>query len=224
MKIKINIPESLNEITLSQYQRYLKLVTDNPDALGSEFVKQKTVEIFCDIDLKDILQISLHNVNEICAHINTLFENKTPLIPQFKLGNYTFGFIPNLEDISYGEFIDLDEYLKDVATWDKAMAVLYRPVTNRLKSLYDIEKYESAHKYNELMANAPIDVVLGATVFFSSLSKELLNVSLNYLEKMPQEQQQIIQERLSLEQNGDGINLFTPSHRATLRDLIALQN
>ena len=51
MKIEINVPDSLNEITLEQYQRFEKLNTE--DNQGSTFLLQKMVEIFCNLDLKD---------------------------------------------------------------------------------------------------------------------------------------------------------------------------
>jgi hypothetical protein len=56
MKINITIPENLNEITLYQYQRFEKLIKDNEP---SEFVNQKTIEIFCNIDLKDVARIRI---------------------------------------------------------------------------------------------------------------------------------------------------------------------
>ena len=54
MKLTINIPETLNEVTLKQYQKWLKI------AEGKEldsFLQQKMVEIFCNIPLKQVLQI-----------------------------------------------------------------------------------------------------------------------------------------------------------------------
>ena len=46
MKVDINVPESLNEITLYQYQKFEKLIQNNE---ASNFVNQKTIEIFCNI-------------------------------------------------------------------------------------------------------------------------------------------------------------------------------
>ena len=39
-----------------------------------------------------------------------------------------FGFMPKLDDISLGEFIDLDKYISDWQQMHKALSVLYRPV------------------------------------------------------------------------------------------------
>ena len=49
MKYKIQVPENLNEITLEQYQKFDKVNTkENED---SAFLLQKTVEIFCRLEL-----------------------------------------------------------------------------------------------------------------------------------------------------------------------------
>ena len=50
MKIEINVPDTLKEITLGQYQKFEKLNTkENQD---STFLLQKMVQIFCNLDLK----------------------------------------------------------------------------------------------------------------------------------------------------------------------------
>jgi hypothetical protein len=50
----------------------------------------------------------------------------------------------NLDKITAGEYIDLDKYLTDEDTYDRAMAVLYRPIENVFKDLYNIEDYISS--------------------------------------------------------------------------------
>ena len=155
MKINIKIPETLNEITLEQYQRFEKLIANNEP---SEFVNQKTIEIFCNIDLKDVARIRIADVTDILNHLNTLLQTKPKLTNTFKLGIYEFGFIPKLEDITAGEFIDLETNLSSTETLHKAMAILYRPITNKTKHYYTIEKYESSHKYAEVLNYLPLDI------------------------------------------------------------------
>ena len=36
-----------------------------------------------------------------------------------------YGFIPNLDDMSFGEYVDLDTYIGDWQNIHRAMAVLY---------------------------------------------------------------------------------------------------
>ena len=56
MKVEINVPDSLKEITLDQYQRFEKLNTE--ENKESTFLLQKMVEIFCS---KHKIQISTRN-------------------------------------------------------------------------------------------------------------------------------------------------------------------
>ena len=191
MKLEITIPTKLSEIKLSQYQAFLKIAKDNED---SEFLHQKMVQIFCGIDLKDIALIKYKDVNEITASINNMFASSNQLIPKFKLGGTEFGFIPNLEDMTFGEYTDLDTYITDWDMMHRAMAVLYRPIKNKgLNGTYYIEDYNGTVTYGDVMKYAPLDVVLGATVFFYNLGNALLNATINYLEK-DTEVQNILQQ------------------------------
>lgn len=215
MKLKLNIPETLEEITLEKYQEYATLIKDNPD---SEFTRQKTIEIFCGVDLKDLLQISISDVNSISEHLNNLFTAKPELSIEIDINGTRFGFIPNLENMSYGEFIDLDEYLKDVSTWHNAMAVLYRPITNRIKQLYSIEQYETSEKYAEQMKQLPFSISYGAVLFFYDLRNELLNASMDYLEKLQPEQKEILAQKLNLPNGGAGLVQYMRSQMEILQN------
>ena len=48
MKVKLNIPTELSEIKLKDYIRFMNVVKGSND---SEFINQKMVECFCNIDL-----------------------------------------------------------------------------------------------------------------------------------------------------------------------------
>jgi len=221
MKLEISIPTKLSEIKLSQYQKFLKIADGNID---NELLHQKMVQIFCGIDLKDVAEIRYKDVLEITASLGLMFENKNhKFINRFKMGGVEFGFIPNLEDISFGEYTDLDMYLNDWTQMHKAMAVLYRPIKkNGLNGTYEIEKYNGSITYSDVMKHAPLDVVLGANVFFYNLSNELLNSTMTYLEEN-QEVQNILKSQ-TLEGNGDGTLHTMLSLKETLNDLIIFQN
>ena len=213
MKLEITIPTKLSEIKLAQYQAFLNIAKDNED---SEFLHQKMVQIFCGIDLKDIALIKYKDVNEITASINDMFASSNQLIPKFKLGGTEFGFIPNLEDMTFGEYTDLDTYITDWDMMHRAMAVLYRPIKkNGLNGTYEIEDYNGTVTYGDVMKYAPLDVVLGATVFFYNLGMDLSKAMLNYLT----EEEMGLAQHLISDENGGGINHFTHSLREILDDL-----
>ena len=134
------------------------------------------------------------------------------------MGGVEFGFIPNLDEMSTGEYMDLDTYITDWDTMHNAMAVLYRPITNKLGNKYKIEEYKGSITYADVMKHAPLDVVLGAMVFFYTLGNDLLKSTISYLEGN-QEVQNILTKH-NLENVGDGIQVSMLLLKETLEDLM----
>ena len=221
MKLEISIPTELKEIKLAQYQAFLKIAKDNED---EEFLNQKMVQTFCNIDLKDVAEIRFKDVLEITASLGKMFNVQShKFINRFKLGGVEFGFIPELEDMTFGEYTDLDSYIGDWDNMHKAMAVLYRPITKKgLNNTYEIEKYNGSITYSDVMKHAPLDVVFGANVFFYNLGNELLKSTLTYLENN-QEIQTILHQH-NLDNGGDGTVQSMLLLKETLQDLIELPN
>lgn len=209
MKVSVSIPESLKDIKLSQYSKWLKISKDQD---SSVFLQQKMIEIFCDIPLKAVNHIKIKDVEYICSKIVKSLEEKPKFKNRFKKENKEYGFIPQLDNMSFGEYVDLDSYLSDWETMDKAMSILYRPITHTRADTYTIEDYEKADKYD--MKNLSLDIVFGCLVFFYNLRKELQSHILNYLEN-----QEIVKQRpelMALVRNGVGINQSMDWQKATL--------
>ena len=201
MKLTLNIPESLSEVTLDQYQQWLK-VAEGKDL--DNFLQQKMIEIFCGVTLKQVMLIKAKDIESIVVQISKLFNQKeNKFIDRFNYQDQDFGFIPKLDDMTFGEYVDLDNYLADWQLMHKAMAVLFRPITFKKKNQYLIEEYETADKYN--MKQMTLDVVFGAMVFFWNLRNELQKHILNYLAN--QTEVPISQELRDSLKNGAGINL-----------------
>lgn len=159
MKIKIPVPESLSEMTLEQYQKFEKINTEENQ--GSNFLLQKMVEIFCNLPLKDIATVKFTYVQKIIKELNKSFKSKTPLINTFVMDGVEYGFIPKLDDMTLGEYIDIDNNIKDWQNMHKAMTVLYRPTKLKKGDRYQIEDY-TAEENPELMKQMPLDVAMGS--------------------------------------------------------------
>ena len=202
MRIKLNVPEDLSEITLAQYQRWIKIAEKQEEV--NTFYQQKMIEIFCNANLQDIMQMRLKDIQEITTHLDSLFNNTPEFQPLFKLEDEEFGFIPKLDEMTFGEYIDLDNYLADWQQMDSAMAVLFRPVTYKRKGKYLIEDYVSSEKYD--LSEMPLNVVLGSLVFFCNLKNELLKHIMNYLKT--QDIVDIPQSLKDLLESGVGINPY----------------
>lgn len=204
MKINLTIPTSYSDITIKQYQKFFKLADNNDE---SDFLNQKTIEVLCDTDKAHLMPYS--DTIDILNTISEIFKEQPKHLQRFKINGVEFGFIPNLDEMTFGEYIDINNYIDKVEDFHKALAVLYRPITVKVKQMYQIEPYVGSDAYSEVMKDAPLDALLGAKVFFYNLANELLKVTADSLSEIPKEMQQIIQQRLNLENNGDGISQFT---------------
>jgi len=211
MKVKITVPTSLNEITLKQYKHFVKIQKDNTD---DKFLQTKMIEIFCNVKMTDVMRLKFRDSQEICKILTELFEQKPDLVKHFKLDNIEYGFNPSLDDLSLGEYIDLDTYIGDWDNIEKAMNVLYRPITNKYKHKYSIEDYNVEPNINLL--NMPMDAVTSSIFFFYHLGMDLSKIMLNSLEKKEQE---ALTDFLNSQKSGDGITQFTDSLKEILHEL-----
>ena len=173
--MKVSVPTEINDITLEQYQKYAVAAKDNSD---EEFLLHKTISAFCELDMKDVSQFPLKDAEDIAAEIHNVLNTEQPFTNRFELNGVNYGFIPNLEDLTLGEYIDLENALKDVKDLHKAAAVMFRPITREYKHLYDIEAYNGSKDLIEIMKDAPLGVISAAVVFFYRLGNELLMASL----------------------------------------------
>ena len=116
MELKVIVPTSLSEITLSQYQRFARLEGDD------EFISKKMLDIFCNVPLEELPNIKFKDVSRVSSKLTNMMRERPKLTQKFKIKGKEFGFIPSLEDISYGEFVDLDTYMADTKNLHKTMA------------------------------------------------------------------------------------------------------
>ena len=211
MKLSINIPTSLKDVTLKQYKHFLKMQSKNED---DRFVQAKMIEIFCNVRLDQVLKLKFNDTQEIVKILTGLFEEKPALVHKFKINKKEYGFHPELDDLSLGEYIDLDTYIGDWDNIEKAMNVLYRPIAHKLKDKYTIEEYKIED--NPDLLNMPMDAVLSSIFFLWNLGLDLSKTMTNYLDN---QQTEALTEYLSLEENGGGINHFIHSLEGILQDL-----
>ena len=211
MNINIEIPTKLSDITLGQYKRFLNIQKQTEE---SHFLNAKAIEIFCDIELKNVMRLKMSDFDKITNKINLLFEQKPKLVQRFKIDSVEYGFHPQLDELTLGEYIDVDTYIADWENMEKTMNVLYRPIENKLKDRYSIKEYNVDTSVNLLAM--PMDAVLSSIFFLWNLGIDLSKTILNYSElgvETNLTHQQILAE------NGDGISQYTHSLMGILQDL-----
>ena len=211
MYMNITIPTSLKDITLRQYKHFLKI---QETVKEERFLNAKMIEIFCGVNLEQVMLLKLKDSAEIISILTEMFEEKPPLVTMFKLNGVDYGFQPQLDDITLGEYIDLDTFIGDWDNMEKAMNVLYRPVLVKMKDKYSIEEYQIATSENVL--DMPMNAVLSSIFFLWNLGLELSQTMTNSLDN---QETQALTQYLNSQENGVGINRFTDSLRETLQDL-----
>lgn len=206
--MKIIIPTTLTEITIEQYLKFQKV--SKADDITQDILELAMVTIFCNLTITQARQIESKDYNEIILHLTELLDQKPTFIQRFTLGGIEYGFIPNLNKASAGEYIDIEKFLQEEDTYALAMSVMFRPVTEKAKGLYRIEPYQDAERFKDVMTQAPLECLLGAMVFFCNLSRELLRATQAYLQNPTQR----MEVEAALLKSGVGISQFIQSLEA----------
>lgn len=228
IELELKVPQKLEAIKLRQYQEYLKIQKENEDAEdAANFLNSKCIQIFCGLTLKESYNLPVKMFDGVLQQIGKCFEEPTPLIKEFSMTGsngveVNFGMIPSLDEMTFGEYVDLENFMSDWDNMHKAMSVLYRPITFNKNGKYLIEDYDGTDKYWEVMKDAPVNVALGAMVFFYRLGKKLSKYTMDYL-LLQQNQKGASMQEKDLERNGDGINQFMLSLEKTYQELIKSQ-
>jgi len=209
MKVKLSIPTTLNEITLGQYQEFSKL-----NITSESEVQSKMIEIFCKVPTNVVRSMKAKDITDICTVINTMFDVEHQMLNRFQINGKDYGFIPDLENISFGEYVDLDTFMGDNDNLHRAMNVLYRPIDLKQGQRYTLKEYDP--DINEEAKNYPLDACFGAMVFFYDLGKDLSTVILNSSSKQNEEN---LAQYLDSLQNGGGTIQSMQSLTEILQDL-----
>ena len=230
MKLDIIVPETWDEIKLSQYTAYMKALKPYHEVEDFQKIKiEKAMSHFCNISSETISKLPLENYNGISAYINNLFQQgeQLPLVKNFVIGDTKYGFMPSMDAMTYGEYLDLSTYSKDM--WTNIaliMSILYRPITKEDKKGYDILEYNGTDEnVVELFQTAlTMDIVWGAIGFFTLLQKDLLIGIMTYSVKSLESLKTNSQVLETLTTNGVDISVLQSSQEMISQSLTLLQD
>lgn len=157
------------------------------------------------------------SMDDITPLINQFIEdckgyNENKLQKFIEIGGKKLGFHPNLENMTFGEYLDLNHLLDKGFTNNlpKIMSILYRPVVAEFMHNYEIEKYDSGvHLKNaDIFREIDMAYINGAMVFFCLLREDMLTTSLKSLDQQMiqqmEESLQMIEQELHSHLNMDG--------------------
>ena len=198
--LKITLPEDISDITLEQSQKYLSII-EREDI--NEFDKTKRiVTLFTGLKRREVELIDVGDYDVIVRQINKALDLDVSFENRFSINGVEYGFVPKLDDITAGEYIDLSSYGTSPDTLHKVMAVLFRPVIlSDAFGNYEIESYTANSEYADVMKQAPMNVVNGMLVFFCLLSSEL---QIHILKSIATVQAEAKLRQVITSRNGDG--------------------
>ena len=183
MRVKINkggkqkkfkLIDKWSDVTL---ENWIKLVESKSSRKTQE--ARKTIAALSTIPAELIDQLSLSDVAIIMQKVSELQQGDDAAFRRLiTIDKKEYGFHPNLDDITLGEYADLETFIRsDIQkSLPEVMAILYRPVTEKGDNgVYTIEAYDGNIRIRaEQMKKMSAEEVHNALVFFYLLVREFL--------------------------------------------------
>ena len=189
MKVKIKkkgktkefkLINSWEEVTL---EKWLKLIDFHNGTKSKE--AEETIAALSNIPKDLIKQLELKDVAVIMSKISELqAEQDSSLKRIVEIEGKRYGFHPDLDSITLGEYADIETFIKNdiEKNMPEVMAVLYRPIIEEKNQVYTIEAYDGDISIRaEEMKKMSAEQVQSALRFFFVLGKELLAILPLYL-------------------------------------------
>lgn len=183
--MQVSLPKTYDTITLKQYVDFNCAKTDITKAMIATGSTRAEVESML-FQTIDYINESFYDACEV----------GTPRHEQtFATGGMHIGFVPDINSLSFGEFVDLDALSNQVWTKEginykelpRLMAILFRPIEAKVGKHYTLKPYssDSIPTYIDYINQMTMDRVNGALVFFSTIEREsLLNSQVSSLHQM----------------------------------------
>ena len=177
-QFEVIVPTEWKDITIAEYQRYLQIAKSKRRTRDNEIIS-----LFCKIDKEFIKKLKLKDKKVLVDKINKFVnsKNETSLEKRIKFNGKKYGFIPNLSKITTGEFVDIEEYGKDInKNLHRIMSVLYREIDKTSGKLYNVKSYDPDEIEIDKFKRLPMSTTLSAIDFFFRLGTRLLEDLNNY--------------------------------------------
>lgn len=171
------IPQKWTQVSLGSYQAFMDITSDDLDEHTNNM---NAISSLVGVPMQTLEKCKKNDIDSVVNVLGELLNVKvnTTLNLIIEVDGKKYGFHPNLKDITFGEFVDLDNYLeKPLENLHKIMAVLYREITHEKKDKYDIVEYDgtrcsqNAKLFKDKLSIATVN---GAVSFFLNIGKEYL--------------------------------------------------
>jgi hypothetical protein len=201
MKVKIKKEGKVKEFKLISkwedvtLEKWLKLIEFKKGSKSKE--AQETIAALSNIPKDLINQLELKDVAVIMSKLADLQEGQNSSLKKIiKIDGKKYGFHPNFDELTLGEYADLETMIKNGVenNMPEVMAVLYRPIVEETSSgVYTIEAYDGNISIRaEEMKKMSAEQVQSSLFFFSNLGKELsMTLPLYLMERLKEMKEQL---------------------------------
>ena len=189
MKVKIkkegkvetfNLINSWSDVTL---ETWLKLIDFETGTKTEE--AEATLEALSDIPKRLVKELALSDVAAIMSRVSELQQKQdTELKNIIEINEVEYGFHPDLDSITLGEYADIEQFIKNGidSSLPELMAVLYRPIKEKKNDIYIIDAYDGDIRLRaEEMKQMSAEQVQSALMFFFALGRKLSEIMPSYL-------------------------------------------
>ena len=200
MKVKIkkegktkeyNLINSWEDVTL---EKWVKLSTEKESTTKEA---EETIAALSDIPKKLINKLSIKDVAVIMSKVAELQAKQDSELKRIiEVDGKEYGFHPDLDSITLGEYADLETFIKNGIEehLPEVMAVLYRPIVEKKNKIYTIEAYDGnisirAEEMKKMSAEQVESALRFFFVFVRKLSEILPSYSMERITEMKEDLQ-----------------------------------
>lgn len=205
--MELKLPHRWSDLSLGELQ--VMMTADNP---------LEKISICSGQSVEKLRGMPQKLIEAASAHLDNLLTQETARHEKVvEMDGKRFGFIPNWDEFTAGEWIDMENHLEDF--WKNAhkiTALLYREVTYKLGDKYEVKKY-TAKEDASIFEEMPADLVSGMLLFFWTSRNQLLHdMQFSLLE--------VADKAIQSVKNGDGTTSSIPSPEKTSSRWTRLRN
>ena len=189
MKVKIkkegktesfDLINSWSDVNLSTWLQLIDFETGTKTEEATE-----TIAALSDIPKKLIKELALSDVAVIMSKIGELqAKQDTKLKRIIEINGVEYGFMPDLDSISLGQYADIETFIKNGIDKNlpELMAVLYAPIKEKKNDIYIIDAYDGDIRLRaEEMKQMSAEQVQSALMFFFALGRVFSEILPLYL-------------------------------------------
>ena len=195
MKVKIKKQGKTKEFKLiSKWEevslsKWLKLIDFHKGTKSNE--AEETIAALSNIPKDLIKQLELKDVAVIMSKLSELQAKQDSSLKRIvEVNGKRYGFHPDLDSITLGEYADLETMIKNdiEKNMPEVMAILYRPIVEENNGVYTIQAYDGNISIRaEEMKKMSAEQVQSALVFFYHFVTKLYEILPLYLTQVLKE-------------------------------------